>query len=113
MTESFFDKSKIIASELLKKYEHIKKIHFPVVYVVKVEPTWFENHEQEFNSEIDKNLEIRAKITIPSSSIIARVDFPKDAQRITVFSNGPQPVPWEKVQWNENCEKHKINDFKI
>ncbi len=79
MSLDFFNESKNIALKLLKKYEHIKKNHFPVVYALKVEPTWFEDPENEFNLDSEKNSEIRSKTSIPASSIIARVDFPKGA----------------------------------
>jgi hypothetical protein len=76
MTESFFNESKKFVLELLKKYEHVKINHVPIVYVVKVEPSWFENYGQELDDED------RPITDIPSSSIIAKVNLPKNTKHV-------------------------------
>jgi len=108
----FLNNSKNITIKLQEKYEHFKKIHFPVVYVVKVEPDWFENND-EFDILDDKSLELRAKTNISSSSLIARIDFPNGIDHMTVYSNGSQPVSWEREEWNKRCIEFKTPEFRI
>ena len=108
----FLTNSKNIAIELQEKYEHFKKTHFPIVYVVKVEPDWFENND-EFELPFVKSLELRAKTNIPSSSLIGRIDFPNGIDSMYVSDNGPQPVSWEKEEWNKQCLESKTPEFII
>lgn len=75
---NYLQNGKNIAKDIIKKYEHIKKKHFPVIYVVRVKPEWFKDEYGEYfeeNSD-DKALEMITKNDIPSTSIIARVNFP-------------------------------------
>lgn len=109
----FLDSGKNTATELYKKYEYFKKNHFPIVYVLKVEPEWFEGDMYIGDGFKFKELEIRTKTNIPHSSIIARVDFTNGVDYVTFFSSGPQPVLWEKEEWNKSCIKQKKPNFQI
>lgn len=112
-SSSFFNDVKTIATEILRKYDILKKKHFPIVYVLKVNPKWFENYEVEFDDQFGKNTEIRSQMNIPASSVIARIDFPNGVEFLRTSSNGSQPVLWDKISWNEHCIEHGITDFQI
>ena len=82
----YLQNGKNISKDIFKKYEYIQKKHFPVIYVVKVEPKWFKDEysycfEEDFN---DKELEIITKTNIPHTSIIARVNFPNGVKMMKV-----------------------------
>lgn len=108
----FLNNGKNVATELYKKYEYIKKIHFPIVYVVKVEPAWFEDVMYVGDDFDFKELEIRAKIDIPHSSIIARIDFINGMDYMDIPS-GTYPVLWEKEEWNKCCIERRTPNFRI
>jgi hypothetical protein len=106
----FLENAKVSCLNILKKYENFKKIHYPVVYLIRAKTEWFEDYSPILDL---KTLEIRSKTNIPPESIIARIDFPKGVEHMMVISNGPQATMWEKKSWNKRCQEFRMLEFQI
>jgi hypothetical protein len=115
LTSDFLTKSKPVVLELKEKYSQMIKKNIPIVYVIKAEPDYFQEgiFENEPFSLRYLQLELRPIVSIPHSSIIAKIIFPNGIVHFKTFMNTVQPVKWQKQEWNDYCVENRQTEFQI
>jgi hypothetical protein len=114
LTSDFLTKSESIVLNLKDKYSQMIKKNTPIVYVIKAEPNSFE--EGIFESKhfsITRRLELRPIVSIPPSSIIAKIIFPNGVVHFMPYGNTVQPLKWQKEEWNDYCVENRKKEFQI
>jgi len=107
--------------KIKNKYIDQKKLHFPVVYILKINPDnfpkWsdprFIHDDHTINSRV-YTLETRPKTSIHPESIIVRIIFPNGAQRWRQSMNKPLPLPWAMerfINWYNDKMREKYCIF--
>lgn len=96
------------------KYSKMVKTHYPVVYAVRVERTWFDNW-----AGADSKLEARdhrvdqsllSNCAIPANRIEARIEYINGIREYRTFSGHPLPLPWEIDVFREWCMNKKLRE---
>ena len=115
LTSDFLTKSKPVVLELKEKYSQMIKKNIPIVYVIKAEPDYFQEgiFENEHFSLRYLQLELRPIVSIPPSSIIAKIIFPNGVVHFKTYMNTVQPLKWQKEEWNEYCVENRQKEFQI
>jgi len=115
LTSDFLTKSKPIVLEIKEKYSQMIKKNIPIVYVIKAEPDYFQEgiFENEHFSLRYLQLELRPIVSIPPSSIIAKIIFPNGVVHFKTYMNTVQPLKWQKEEWNDYCVENRQKEFQI